>query len=364
MEIEHLDPSDVSVEVVEALGLDPDVVELGSSSAIAASVQRAASFLAPTPPGVLRRAVAEALSGLPGFPSEGGRAAVDAAVEALVTLGDLIELPIGDAERRRRHVYLGPPSYVSRSADFILLGVRPEGAPIVSDGLLGRVEFRDYLRLIRRREEAEDLEATLDADGLTQLRSEQWLSAPRQCSPGDLVDEYIARLDAAGNAGEIEAVRVIDPTSDVAFYRGRWRSLKPSDKGRFVARRPQAFGAELWCFAEVLDGTVEKLIDLPIATPTARGSDEAWRLQAAVDRISGGPQNLRVRSGVPEGPVLDLFSPLPSWSQRRVEFVGTPVDRSPGALFSYSLSEAEVDEEVRFLKDMMWLAEVTAGNHA
>lgn len=365
MGIERLDPTSVSLEVVGALGLDPDAFELGSMSVIAASVHRAASFLSPTPPGVLARAVADALSGLPGFPSEEGRAAIEAAVEALASLGDLIELPIDDVEGRRRHIYLGPPSYVLRSSDCILLGVRPEGAPIVSEELLARVEFRDYLRLIRRREEAEDLDEALAGEGLIELHSEQWLSAPRQCSPGELVDEYIARLDAAGRAGEIDGVGVIDPSSDVGFYRGRWRELKPRDEGRFVARRPQAFGADLWCFAEVLDGGVEKLIDLPIASSAARGSDEAWRLQAAIDQASGSPQRLRIRRGPPDGPVLDLFSPLPSWSRRRLELVGVPADRSRGALFSYSLSEAEVDEEVRFLMDMMWLAseEVTGGDH-
>jgi hypothetical protein len=365
MEIERLDPSRVSLEVVEALGLDPDFFELGSMSAITASVHRAASFLCPTPPRVLGRAVGDALSGLPGFPSEEGRTAIDATVEALVGLGDLIELPLDDVGGRRRHLFLGPPSYVSRSTGCILLGVRPEGAPIVSEELLDKVEYRGHLRLIWRREPAVDLEEVLAGEGLNELRSEQWLRAPRQSSPRELIDQYIARLDAAGRAGEIDGVRVIDPASDVAFYRGRWRELKPSDEGRFVARRPQAFGADLWCFAEVIGGSVERLIDLPIASPVALGSDEAWRLQAAIDQVSGSPQRLRVRRELPDGTTLDLFSPLPSWSQRRLELVATPAVRTPGALFSYPLSEADVDEEVRFLVEMMWLAseEVTNANH-
>lgn len=365
MEIERLDPSDVSIQVAEALGLRYERVKLGPTPAIAASIHRAASFLSPTPPAVLRRTVADALTGLPGFPSE-GRADIDAAVEALVALGDLIELPIDDAEGRRRQIFLGPPSYVSRSSDCILLGIRPEGAPILSDELLDRIEFRGYLRLIRRLNETEDLKALLAGEGLIELRSEHWLSAPRECSPEELLGQYIARLDAAGRTRGIDEMRVIDPLSDVTFYRDRWRALKPSDEGRFVARRPQAFGADLWCFAEVVDGDVERLIDLPIASTAARGSDEAWRLQAAIDQSSGSPQRLRIRRGLPDGAALDLFSPLPSWSQRRLEFVGAPTDRSSGALFSYLLPEAEVEEEARFLAEMLWLAddEPPSGDHA
>jgi hypothetical protein len=366
MEVARLDPSELGRRVLEALGLDPDVIGLDSPTATAASVRRAASFLCPTPPGVLGREVDEALTGLTGVPSEEGRAAIDAVVDSLVALGDLIELPLGDpGSRSRRHLFLGPPSYVSRVSSCILLGVRPEGAPIVSGCLLERVECHGHLRLVRRRDESEDLEDSLAGEDLIELSAEQWLRAPRRASPEEVIDNYVTRLDGAGRAGEIEGIRVIDPASDVTYYRGRWRELKASDGGRFVARRPQAYGANLWCFAEVLAGKVEKLIDLPVLSSAGRGADEAWRLQAALDRVSGCPQRLRIRRGVPEGPVLDLFSPPPGWSRRRLELVGIPVERSRGALFSYSLHDGEVDEEARFLTEMMWLAgeEATGGEH-
>ncbi len=356
MEIGRIEPAEVSLGAVSALGLQSDALELDSAAATASSVQRAASFLCPTPPGVLSRAVADAVDGLPGLPPEERRSAINSAIEALVALGDLIELPADElAGRSRRHLYLGPPSYISRSSDCILLGVRPEGAPILSEEHLDRVEFRDHLRLIRRRQGSEDLDAILAGEGLIELRSEQWLNMPRQCAPEELIDLYAVRLDAAGSVGEIDELRVIDPSSDVTFYRGRWRALSPADNGRFVARRPQAYGAELWCFAEVLEGNLAKLIDLPIVSSDARGSDEAWRLQSAIDRRSAQPQRLRIRRGAPGGPVLELFSPLPSWSQRRLQFVGAPAPRSGGALFSYALPESEIDEEARVLTETLWL---------
>jgi hypothetical protein len=156
--------------------------------------------------------------------------------------------------------------------------------------------------------------------------------------------------------GELE-VRVIDPDSDVSYYRGRWRELRSTDTGRFVARRPQAWGADLWCFINVSRGTVEKLLDLPVQSALATGADEAWRLQAALDALRNEPQRLRV-AGDGEGSyaILDLFAPVPSWIQRRLDIVGRPEHRRRGALFSYALPAADLEEEVNFIRQNMWIS--------
>jgi hypothetical protein len=362
MEIARIERTQLAHRVVESLGLDPQTARLDSSTAIAASVRRAASFLCPTPPAALVREVNDALFGLTESPLQEIRDAIYSAVNALVALGDLVELPLEDSGGlSRRHLFLGPPSYVPQASRCIVLGVRPEGAPILSEGMLGRIEYDGEVRFIRRREESEDLEELLAGEGLFGLGLEHWLKAPRRASPGDLVEEYIARLDAAGDSGDIEGIRMIDPSSDVVYYRGRWRAPKQDDDGRFVARRPQAYGADLWCFAEVRDGRVGKLIDLPIASPIARGADEAWRLQAAIDRLSGNPQRLRIRRLPGQAPIVDVFSPLPSWHQRRLEYNAARADRSGGALFSYSLAADDVAEEVRYLTEMLWLESEEAG---
>jgi hypothetical protein len=354
MGLERLSPADVSVEAVHSLGLDPDAVKLSSAEALAASIRRAASFLSPTTPGALVRAVADALTGLPGMSGDQSKREIETVVESLVSYGDLLELPIDDVSGRRRQLFLGPPAFVRRTAGYLLLGVRPEGAPLLGEDLLDRVEYHGHVRLIPSDDSA-PVHELLAAEGLAELRPEHWLRAPRRSSPQELVDTYLARLDAAGIAGEIEGVRIIDPASDVTFYRGRWRPLRPGDEGRFVARRPQAFGAELWCFAETVGGAVTKLIDLPIQSPLAHGSDEAWRLQAALDALSGHPQRARVeRPPRVATALLDLFSPVPSWVQRRLDVIATLMPRSRGALFSYALPDDDVDEEMRFLESMMW----------
>lgn len=363
MEVVSIDRSRLAPRVVQALGLDPETVHLDSPTAIATSVRRAASFLCPTSPGALARGVDDVLSGLSEDPPKKRLDMINSVVDALIALGDLVELPVGDpGSPSRRHLFLAPPSFVPRESGCVVLGVRPEGAPILSEGMLERIEYGGHFRLIRRREESEDLEELLAREGLFKLSAEQWLKAPRGGSPEDLINQYIARLDAAGGAGEIEGIRVIDPSSDVAYYRGRWRAPKENDSGRFVGRRPQAYGADLWCFTEVFEGRVSKLIDLPITSTTARGADEAWRLQAAIDRLSGSPQRLRIRQVPDEAPAIDVFSPLPSWHQRRLEFIASRTDRAGGALFSYSLALEDVVEEVRFLTEMLWLEIEEAGS--
>jgi len=42
--------------------------------------------------------------------------------------------------------------------------------------------------------------------------------------------------------------------------------------------------------------------------------------------------------------------------------IAEPAPRSPGALFSYAIAEDEIDQEVRFLEEMMFLRCETAGS--
>ena len=356
MGIERLEPREVAVETVETLGLAVSELELMSPEGLAASLRRAASFLCPATPGSLRRAVAEALAGLPGFDDE-SPGDMDELIHSLIAYGDLLELPHEDDAGKRRLLFLGSPGYVRRRGTntCLLVGIRPEGAPLISGELLETIVYEGHVRLIRSTD-SRPVNELLDAEGLAELLPAQWLRAPREASAEDVLAFYVDRLDAAGSPGDVE-LRVIDPAARVTYYKGRWRPLQNRDAGRFVARRPQAFGADLWCFAEVSSGAVTKLIDLPLQSNHAPAADEAWRLQAAIDALAKQPQRVRVRDAADATmAVLDLFSPLPSWTQRRLDVVGTPLPGAGGALFSYRLLETEVEEELRFLGDMMWLA--------
>jgi hypothetical protein len=124
-----------------------------------------------------------------------------------------------------------------------------------------------------------------------------------------------------------------------------------------MVRRPRAYGADLWCFARLTNGSITQLIDLPLLGSLVPASDEAWRLQAAIDAVAGHPQRVRVRGGTDaETAVLDFFSPLPSWAQRSLDVVGMPLLRGRGALFSFVLPANEVEQELQFLADMLWIS--------
>ncbi len=340
---------------VRALGLGQAGVDLLSPEALAASLRRAASFLCPATPRRIVQSVFEALAGLPSYNAE-IRAQLESMLEALIGYGDLLELPSDTTDPTGRRIFLGAPSFVRRaSGSCLLVGIRPDGAALADEELSSLIEYDGHTRMIRS-SGSDALDEVLASSGLTELSSEHWLKAPRVVRASDVVNEYQQRLQASGSSGEIDILKVIDPSTPVNYYRGRWREPKKGDRGSFVARRPQAFGADLWSFAAVSDGKVVKLIDLPVGLSLAPAADEAWRLQAAIDAVAGEPQRLRVRAGTrSDSMVLDLFSPLPSWAQRRLDVVGTPLLRSRGALFSYSVPDDEIDEECRFLSDMLWM---------
>ncbi len=359
MDVARLTSAEVSDRALALLDLEDVGVDLFSTEALAASLRRSASFLCPATPGAIVRSVVEVLEGLPGY-SEDTRVNLELLVESLVGYGDLLELPSGGTESAGRRVFLGAPGFVRRaSGSRLLIGIRPDGAPLVGDELAELIDYEGHARFVGP---SETLDELLASSELSERTVAQWLQAPRSSEPQDLINEYYTRLQAAGPSGDIEGVLLLDTAARISYYRGRWRNPKSADNGTFVARRPQAYGADLWCFARMTAGAVTQLIDLPVLGPLVPAADEAWRLQAAIDAVAGHPQIARVRPGTnPDTKVLDLFAPLPSWAQRRLDVAGTPIGRGRGALFSYNLPKGEVEEEVQFLADMLWMTTEHSG---
>ena len=345
----------VAADAVASLGLDAAAVSLISAEGLAAVLRRAASFLCPTSPLRLVQAVDESLVSLPGY-SDDTRSDLRATLDALVSYGDLVELPVDDEGTTRRRLFLGPPTFVSRpSGSLLLTGVRPEGAPLIDDAKLeASVEYNAHVRTIPA-VGAASVDA-LTGNGLVEIDLAQWTRAPRPTSPDALLAEMGARLAASKPTGDVAGLQLLDPEASVAFYRGRWRGPKRGDRGSYVGRRPQAFGADRWCYVEVVDGEAFRLLDFPITAGGGRGADDALRLQAAIDAATGRPQRFRVhQSAFGDTSVVDLFSPLPTWAQRRLDVFGVPLLRGRGALMSYAIANDEVDEESRFLQESLWM---------
>lgn len=362
MKVSHLTSAEVAARAVGALGLDPEVVEFGSAEAICAALRRAASFLCPASPRQLADAVGEAIAPL----STGGspaREEVMAQLELLVAAGDFLELSEA-SDRSTRRIYLGPPAFVCKAPGlYLLLGVRPYGAPLVDSTLSSQILHEGHTRTLELApESASD---RLAAAGLHELSLDQWLEHPAPAAPDDVFAEFRLRLSAAGPAGQVDGLKLLDPAAPVRFYRGRWRDPRADDDGDFVARRPQAYGADLWCAARLHAGQPAHLIDLPL-DPTAVGRDEAWRLQAAIDATRGTPQQYRTHraSGCGDAVLVDLFGPVPTWAERRVELVGLPVSRSTGALLSYRVPAVAVGDVEAFLAGMLWMTRSPDGGTA
>ena len=342
-------PEELSRAAVKELGLDGDCLDLTCPEAIAEAARRAAGLLAPCPPRAVRQAVLEPLSLV--HAGEELTEAVDAAVEALISQRDLLQLPeVGAPPGAPELVYLAPPSFVRReSGACIVLGVARDGSQFLPPDLLAQVERRGHLRV---------LPASIDAAqelrdvGLVELAMDTWLEAPQAGDPAGAVQKARARLGSSHSTLQADTLTILDPTRPVRYYRGRWRTPK-SHTGIFVSRRPQTYGADLWTVVKLEQGRVTASYDLPV-DGGPRGCDEAWRLQAAIDAKRGSPQEVEVVDGPTGDALLRFFSPLPAWAQRRLSAVADP-NPLPGALNTYRLGQGEIDEELAWLGSAMWL---------
>jgi hypothetical protein len=350
--IQRIERAEVAMSAVDILGLDGSVIDLFSSEGVSASLRRAASFLCPASPGQLVGAVLDALTPLN---ADMERDEVNEALDTLVGAGDLLEL--GPSDSRTRQLFLGPPSYVEkRPGDFLLLGIRPNAGPIVDEESLGAVVTHEsHTRSVVL--DPDGAAEVLAAAGLHRLTREQWTKAPRQEAATAVVEQARERLGSARAPGQISGLTLIDSTRSVRYYKGRWREPLPSDQGIFVGRRPQAYGAPIWCAVEFADGVPQAVLDLPVDSSVAPGWDEARRLQAALDSERGAAQVFGVRpTGQAGGDyIFDCFGPLPSWAERYLDLTGLPIPKSRGALFSYRVPDGAESEARTFLSRSLWM---------
>ena len=322
---------------------------------LATLARRSAGILCPCSRATLSASLIECTHGLPTsydlLPD-----AIDDAIEALIVGGDLLELAdvvIDDSEVKQTWVFAAPPSFVVRpSGSLFLIGIVADQDTFLPSTLTERVHHRGYTRVLEP-VSGEKLQHQLQELGLQQLSDRAWLKAPRTEDPADMLSQHERLLDRQLPITGIRDLQILDSTRPVTYYRGRW--TKPTDQeGVFIARRPQEFGAPIWCLVELRDGKPVRLLDFPLAQTRWRGCDAAWHLQAAIDHCRGTPQRYRLRTDI-DGVRFDLFSPLPQWSERRLMIIGTPVPRD-GCLFSYVLPAKEADREEEFLQENLWLS--------
>jgi hypothetical protein len=282
---------------------------------------------------------------------------IDAAIEGLIIGGDLLELhdvATADQSARGTWVFAAPPSYVLRPGGSIFLtGTVPDQDAFLPPSLASRVRHEGVVRVLQP-EPDEDLASALSDLGLRELPESVWLKTPKPETTESLLSGYQRQLEFQPSSGEVADFQILDPTTSVRFYPKRWTSPLISHSGTYVGRRPQEFGAPIWCFAQVSEGRVIKLVDLPPRRSRWRGSDVAWHLQMAIDHGRNAPQLYR-RTSAEGGVRIDFFSPLPQWSERRLMIFGRPVPRA-NCLLSYWIPTAQAEAEEAFLNQRLWLA--------
>ena len=354
--MKRLTVAEVHAHKVAELGLDPAAVNLTTPEGFAGALRRAASYLCPCSAATLVRAVVAPLRGIVSD-LDAAKELAESTLEALVAHGDVLEQPDlqGEGASARVLLYAAPGGFVVRQSGLVILfGVMGgQRSPLPSE-LARRVQYVGHVRRLSPLA-GEDLRRELRQLGLIELTAETWLKAPRFGGAAQFVAASDHALDSVAPSRDIPGLSLLDPTRPVAYYRGRWVELK-SQTGRYVGRRAQAYGADLWCYVQVTNGQPEKLIDLPRPGSSWRGCDEAWHLQMAIDAKRGSRQRFRVSSSAGESVVLELFSPVPAWARRRWDAIGEPMTIK-GCLFAYRIPGKELDEERRFAREALWLEE-------
>lgn len=355
MTVRRIDQAEVAARAVAILGLDHETVDLFSTEALCSSLRRTASFLCPASPRQIVDVVMSALAPLAG---DLARDTVVEALDALVMSGDLLEFR--QSRERPRLLFLGPPSFVQKHpGEYLLLGIRPRHLALVDESHGIEVIHDAHTRSAFL--DTETGQAKLVAAGLHRVSKEQWTKAPRVVSSTQLVERLREQLAAERSPGVVTGLTIIDPSQPMRFYKGRWRELTKEHTGVFTGRRPQAYGAPIWCAVEAARGVPQSVLDLPVDSNTTPSWDEARRIQAALDAQNGTPQTFRVRNGSAGQAFFDFFTPLPTWAERYLAISGRPAPKGPTSLFTYCLPAAAADEAVQFLSASLWMTSTKKG---
>ena len=354
MTITVIEPEDVLAGCRQTLGLPGAGDASIDDVLLAALLRHNAGILCPSSRATLRAALLESLQYLS---DEGdtlfGR--IDAVIEGMIVGGDFLELSdvaIDDPAVKGTWVFAAPPSYITRPGGSIFLtGVVRDQDTYLPHTLASRILYEGFTRTIVP-EPDEDLAGELRGLGLQELSEATWLKAPKAEAAEDMLSGMERSLDSQAQSGATDDLQILDPAQPVTYYSGRWLAPK-THTGTFVARRPQEYGAPIWCFVRLTEGVSERLLDLPLKKSRWRGCDVAWHLQMAIDHCRSNPQLYR-RRRTDASVRLDFFSPLPQWSQRRLMIFGRSVPRE-SSLMSFVLPAAEAEPEERFLRDRLWL---------
>ena len=201
----------------------------------------------------------------------------------------------------------------------------------------------------------ESLAETLKDAGFAQQSFQSWLRLPSATTAHEYRKQIDNALQSATAAGNVDGLRIFDVDA-TERYSGGWVTVD-AHEGRYICRRPQAYGSDLWGVVLLVGGKPQKLVDLPFLDGNQRGCDEAWRALLALYNEAGKPQQFELREG-PERSEVAFDFPIPLWAQRRLEVVGIRVTHR-NRMFCYSISNGSIKAETEFLSSSVWMIQST-----
>ena len=351
--IERVTPKEVLAGCRRTLGLQHQEDGAIDNILLAALLRRSAGIHCPCSRATLRASVLECTQALAADDASRSQR-IDESIEALTVGGDLLELDdvvTEDADVRQTWVFAAPPGFVIRpNGTAYIFGVVPDQDAFLPSSLSTRVLHDGFTRSIGP---GEDLADELREQGLQEFSESVWLKSPRPESPDDFLSRVGKCLERQTPTMTIDNLKILDPARPITYYPDRW--VTPTNQtGTFVARRPQEFGAPMWCLVQLEDGVPVRLLDLPFEKTRWRACDTAWHIQMAIDHCRHNPQQYRRRPGTC-GVRFDFFSPLPQWSQRRLMVFGNP-EPPEGCLLSYLVPPDQAEAEEKFLRSRLWLS--------
>ena len=338
---------------LESVGLSQSQFGVHSPEFLSAIVRAAAATITPCTRRELTVHILEHLSPLES--NHPWREEIREAITMLIGLGDLVE--VQDEENGRVSLYLAPSSFVELSNGlFTLLGNCPDLERIIPESAESTLTHVWYTRRIETPNATALRDILLDF-GFLNLPIDFWLKSPDPISAADHLRRYDHALSQLEERpAQIEDVSIL-AIADVRHYSHRWLPLQ-NQKGRFVGRRPQAFGSKLWCYMQVDGKNVVRHIDLPHFERHWMAYDEAWHLQLALDSISGNPQQFSVKPSSETGKsIVEIYAPIPSWAVRRWNNLGSPRE-SKEVWFSFAIQERLLAAEIQFATERLWLRQV------
>jgi hypothetical protein len=346
--------------VARSLGMHSHTPHMSLGDEFIAQAMRRASFiLSPCAPHELVQAVSKSLAVLaPEDPNFIER--VETILDGLIAYGDILEMRADAhnpwASDLAYTLRAAPPSFVMRKNGTIaLLGVAGDQISPLTKDLEERTIHRGLLRVLEPLA-GEDLPTLLVELGVIPLSERTWLRIPNRESAASYAERMRALVAAEPTTGTVDGIKILDTSRPPNFYRDRWVEPRTQHSGFFVARRPQKYGAPIWCVAELQFGHVKRFKDLREPGDRLRSSDVAWRIQAAFDAMAGHPQQYRASPGNVTT-LVHFFSPLPSWAERKMAVVGTKT-RAAHCLFSYEIPNEEWPEERDFLNETLWMTHI------